>query len=55
MTVQKNLLSKAVGIAASLLVASSAFAADYTLKLHHLLGPKTPGAHQDARAMGQAN
>jgi len=42
MTVQKNLLSKAVGIAASLLVASSAFAADYTLKLHHLLGPKAP-------------
>jgi TRAP-type C4-dicarboxylate transport system substrate-binding protein len=42
MTVQKNLLRKAVGIAASLLVASSAFAADYTLKLHHLLGPKAP-------------
>ena len=42
MTVQKSLLSKAIGIAASVLVAGSAFAADYTLKLHHLLGPKAP-------------
>ncbi|MEK9800770.1 MAG: TRAP transporter substrate-binding protein [Alphaproteobacteria bacterium] len=42
MTVQKSLLSRAIAVAASVLVAGSAFAADYTLKLHHLLGPKAP-------------
>lgn len=42
MTVKKNLVSKVVGVVGSLLVAGSAFAADYTLKLHHLLGPKAP-------------
>ena len=40
MTAQKSLLGRAIAVAATVLVAGSAFAADYTLKLHHLLGPK---------------
>ena len=54
MTVQKSLLSRAIAVAASVLVAGSAFAADYTLKLHHLLGPKAPAHTKMLGAMGQA-